>query len=365
MSKKWIVAIAIYLGLLAVCIVVLYAVPSVRGILEKTYIAEYGELDVKDEVSAFIVRDESVYTAKQSSDVNRLIEEGELVKAASAVVELTPREGDDSKADSGSYEDIVNEIGAAAKETEKGYTAESGYVSYSVDGAEAALTTEMMEELTKEDYETLADRKSKETPKSRCKRGEPVFRIVKNGKWFLVYYTDKENGARYNEGSYIYMNVADEDIRVQVYRVEEIGEGTRVILECKSFFEGFLDARVLETTVTLKSAEGLILQEDSLVETDDKVGVFVKNKLGNHVFKPVLIIASDSGKCVAYSDIYLDAEGNFVETIGTYDEIIANPSEEDLASIGIKPDNEDGKSGDSEDKKDSEDNKDSEENDDQ
>ena len=355
MSKKWIAAIAIYLGLLTVCIVVLYAVPSVRGILEKTYIAEYGELDVKDEVSAFIVRDESVYVAKQSSDVNRLIEEGKLVKAASAVVELTPREGDESSADSGSYEDIVKEVGAAAKETEKGYTAESGYVSYSVDGAEAALTTEMMEEHTKEDYESLTDRGSKGTPKSRCKRGEPVFKIVKNGGWFLVYYTDKENGARYSEGSYMYMNVAGEDIRVQVYRVEEIGEGTRVILECKSFFEGFLDTRVLETTVTLKSAEGLILQEDSLVETEDQIGVFVKNKIGEHVFKPVQIIASDDGKCVAYSDIYLDADGNFVETIGTYDEIIANPSDEDLKSVGIKPEKENEESKDSEDDKESKD----------
>lgn len=351
MSKKWIAAIAIYLGLLTVCLVVLYAVPSVRGILEKTYIAEYGELDVKDEVSAFIVRDERVYLANQSSDVNRLIEEGKLVKAASAVVELTPREGDASTVDSGSYEDIVRELGESAKITEKGYTTESGYVSYSVDGAEAALTTDGMEELTKEDFEALTDRRSKDTPKSRCRRGEPVFKIVKNGRWFLVYYTDKENGARYNEGSYIYMNVADEDIRVQVYRVEEIGEGTRVILECKSFFEGFLDTRVLETTVTLKSAEGLILQEDSLVERGDQVGVFVKNKIGEHVYKPVQIIASDEGKCVAYSDIYLDADGNFVETIGTYDEIIENPSEDDLKSIGVKPKKEKEESADSEDNK--------------
>lgn len=356
MSKKWIAAIAIYLGLLTVCLVVLYAVPSVRGILERTYIAEYGELDVKDEVSAFIVRDEDVFVAKQSSDVNRLIEEGELVKAESAVVELSPREGDDSTAEKGSFDDIVKELGKSSKMTESGYTSESGYVSYSVDGAEAELTTERMEELTKEDYKSLTDRRSKQTPKSKCRQGEPVFKIVKNSKWYLVYYTDKENGARYSEGNYMYMDVAGEDIRVRVYRVDELEEEMRVMLECKSFFEGFLDSRSMETTVTLKSAEGLILEEDSIVEKDGQTGVFVKNKIGEHVFKPVLIIASDDGKCVAYSDIYVDADGNFVETIATYDEIIAEPSEEDLASIGIKADNKDGESKDSEDKKDSKDN---------
>ena len=364
MSKKWVAAIAIYLGLLTVCIVVLYAVPSVRGILERTYIAEYGELDVKDEVSAFIVRDEDVFVAQQSSNVNRLIEEGELVKAASAVVELTPRDGDDRTAESGSYDDIVKELGKAAKKTEKGYTSESGYVSYIVDGVEAALTTERMEELTKEDYKSLTNRRSKETPKNKCKSGEPVFKIVKNSKWYLVYYTDKENGARYQEDSYIYMDVAGEDIRVRVYKVEELSDETRVILECKSFFEGFLDTRALETTVTLKSAEGLILEDDSIVEKDGQTGVFVKNKIGEHVFKPVLVVASDDGKSVAYSDIYLDADGNFVETIGTYDEIIAKPDEEDLASIGIKPEKEDKDSKDSQ-EKDTKEEKDTKDNDNQ
>ena len=90
MKKKWIVAIAIYLGLIAICLVAIYVVPSVRGMLEKTYIAEYGSIDVKDEVSAFIVRDETVYVAAQPSTINRLADPDKLVKANTHVVELTP-----------------------------------------------------------------------------------------------------------------------------------------------------------------------------------------------------------------------------------------------------------------------------------
>ena len=44
-------------------------------------------------------------------------------------------------------------------------------------------------------------------------------------------------------------------------------------------------------------------------------------------------MAEDGDKCVAYADIYLDAEGNFVETISTYDEIISEPGEDDIASL--------------------------------
>ena len=60
MKKKWITAIIVYAALLTACIVVVYAVPSVKGILEKTYVTEYGKIDIADKVSAYIVRDETV-----------------------------------------------------------------------------------------------------------------------------------------------------------------------------------------------------------------------------------------------------------------------------------------------------------------
>lgn len=329
MSKKWIAALALYLGLLAVCIVALYAIPSVRGMLEQTYIAEYGTLDVKDDVSAFVVKDEYVFVAKKSSSVKRIIDEGELVKAATRVVEMEPRDGDDSRSDS----DISAELGKAAKETESGYTSESGYVSYKASGAEPALSIENMGALTKEDYEDLTSRKEKSTEKGRVKKGDPVFKIVKNSKWYLVYYTGKENAERYHPGSYAYMDANDESVRVRIHSVEELENESRVILECKSFFDGFPELQTFEAPITLASAEGLILRKSSIVKNGDRQGVFVKNKIGKHVFKPISVIASDGDKCVAYSDIFLDEGGNFVETIGTYDEIIENPSEDDLASL--------------------------------
>ena len=332
MSKKWIVLIALYLGLLALCIVALYAVPSVQGMLEKTYIAEYGTLDVKDDVSAFVVKDEYVFAAKKSSDVKRIIEEGELVKAATRIVEMNVREDDDSKADS----EIVQELGDAVKETEKGYTSESGYVSYKVSGTEAALSVANMGALTKEDYEDLTSRKDKDTQKGRVSAGEPVFRIIKNTKWYLVYYTSKENAARYTPDSYAYLDIDGESVRVRVYGVEELEKESRVTLECKSFFDGFRDMKTLKAVMTLASAEGLILKKSSIVDYEKGQGVFVKNKLGEHVFKPISVIASDGDKCVVYSDIFLDEEGNFIETIGTYDEIIEEPSDEDLASLKEK-----------------------------
>lgn len=409
------------------CCIALYVVPSVIGMFERTYIAEQGKIDVADEVSAFIVRDERVYVAAQRSSINRVADSNRLVKAGSKVVELTPTESDtfdleaeeteeadakaddkssektgektdgkspdkaDAKADGkssdksdktedkkseaedksksdkksekneksdtsdkskdetsesepagqdprfdslGKYSGIMTDLGDTYSVTETGVTRTAGYVSYYVDGAEARLSTKAVESLNREDLRELTGRKAVKVPAKSCGKDYPVFKIVRNRKWYLVYYLKKEDAAKYTEGSTVYIEVNDESVPVTVREVRDEGKSTRVTLTCKTFFDGFLEIRNLDTKVTVESAEGLVLEDGSIVEAPDgKRGVFVVNKLGEHVFTPVKTKADDGTKCVVYSDIYVDEGGNYVETIGTYDEIIAEPSEEDIATL--------------------------------
>ena len=399
-NKKWIVAFLVYVGLVALCCIALYVVPSVIGMFERTYIAEHGKIDVADEVSAFIVRDERVYVAAQKSKINRLADSNRLVNAGTKVVELTPTEEtldleamdedagseeaetkDKSKADSAKktdekkddkkddkksgksddkksgnkdsekaeepeeqdpklgilgskYSGIMEELGDTYSVTEDGTTRTAGYVSYYVDGAEARLSTKAIESLNRGDLKDLTDRKAVKVPSRSCGQDYPVFKIVRNRKWYLVYYLKKEDAAKYTEGETVYIEVNDENVPVTVREVRDEGKNTRITLTCKTFFDGFLEIRSLDTKVTVESAEGLVLEDGSIVDAPDgKRGVFVVNKLGQHVFTPVRTKADDGTKCVVYSDIYVDEGGNYVETIGTYDEIIAEPSEEDIASL--------------------------------
>ena len=386
------------------CCIALYVVPSVVGMFERTYIAEHGKIDVADEVSAFIVRDERVYVAAQKSKINRLADSNRLVNAGTKVVELTPTEEtldleamdedagseeaetkDKSKADSAKktddkksesdkdkksettdgkkddkksgnkdsdkaeepeekdaklgilgskYSGIMEELGDTYSVTEDGTTRTAGYVSYYVDGAEARLSTKAIESLNRGDLKDLTDRKAVKVPSRSCGQDYPVFKIVRNRKWYLVYYLKKEDAAKYTEGETVYIEVNDENVPVTVREVRDEGKNTRITLTCKTFFDGFLEIRSLDTKVTVESAEGLVLEDGSIVDAPDgKRGVFVVNKLGQHVFTPVRTKADDGTKCVVYSDIYVDEGGNYVETIGTYDEIIAEPSEEDIASL--------------------------------
>lgn len=400
-NKKWIVAFLVYVGLVALCCIALYVVPSVVGMFERTYIAEHGKIDVADEVSAFIVRDERVYVAAQKSKINRLADSNRLVKAGTKVIELTPTDeeiideeeeaeteadtktdaekddknasdskdskaaetkdtktADDAKKDEkeqekadaetekeepklglrgGRYSGILKDLGDTYSTTEDGTTRTAGYVSYYVDGAEARLSTKAIESLNYDDLKELTGRKAIKVPARSCGENYPVFKIVRNRKWYLVYYLKKDDAAKYMEGETVYIEVNDENVPVTVREVRDEGKNTRITLTCKTFFDGFLEIRNLDTKVTVESAEGLVLEDGSIVEAPDgKRGVFVINKLGEHVFTPVKAKADDGTKCVVFSDIYVDDEGNYVETIGTYDEVIAEPSEEDIASLKDK-----------------------------
>ncbi len=384
-NKKWIVAFLVYVGLVALCCIALYVVPSVIGMFERTYIAEHGKIDVADEVSAFIVRDERVYAASQKSSIKRLADSNTLVKAGTKVIELTPTEEvldlgldedeteedaaaeDKTKAKSkdktaetkdksektgsekaeeaaehdeklgiqgSKYSGIMKDLGDTYSLTENGATRTAGYVSYYVDGAEARLSTKAIESLNRDDLKELTGRKAVKTPSKNCGKDYPVFKIVRNRKWYLVYYLKKEDAAKYTAGETVFIEVDGENVPVTVRDVRDEGKNTRITLTCKTFFDGFTETRTLDTKVTVESAEGLVLEDGSIVEAPDgKRGVFVVNKLGEHVFTPVRAKADDGTKCVVFSDIYVDDEGNYVETIGTYDEVIAVPSEDDIASL--------------------------------
>lgn len=411
-NKKWIVAFLVYVGLVALCCIALYVVPSVIGMFERTYIAEHGKIDVADEVSAFIVRDERVYVAAQKSSINRLADSNRLVKAGARVVELKPTdetidlnaEAEEAEADAktddknaaeakdktegskdktsaentdnagekadtekndteksdtekaeeepveqdaklglqgSKYAGIMKDLGDTYSVTEDGSTRTAGFVSYYVDGAEARLSTKAIESLNYKDLKELTGRKAVKVPSKNCGKDYPVFKIVRNRKWYLIYYLSKEDAAKYAEGDTVYIEVNDENVPVTVREVRDEGKNVRITLTCKTFFDGFLEIRNLDTKVTVESAEGLVLEDGSIVEAPDgKRGVFVINKLGEHVFTPVRTKADDGTKCVVYADIYVDDGGNYVETIGTYDEVIAEPSSEDIESLKSK-DNKD------------------------
>lgn len=327
MKKEWLKWGILYVALIFICVLVIYIIPSVRGILVKTYLAEQGEVSLTNEVEAYVVRDEKVYVAKNSADVKRVAEVGKLVKAGTKVVEMT---GEGVPTGSQAYLPALSMLGKKVRHTSKGKTKYAGYIVYKIDGAEGALRPSKVKKLTHEDLEKYLTLGLKDTVKGQCAAEDPIFKVVKNGKYYLICYMNNEDAEHYSEGATVTVTLDGKDIPAQVYYIKKAGEETKVVLKCGTLYKNCFTDRKVKPTITIIRAKGLILQDDSIIEKDGKQGVLVKNKLGKYVFKPICIKADDGKQCAVYQDIYMDEKGNFVETISIYDEVIASPSDKDI-----------------------------------
>ncbi len=327
MKRKRTISLIIYLTLIALCALVVYIIPSLKGLLEKTYIAKTGEVTVTDEVEAYIVRDETVYVANSPGTVNRLADPDKLIKGGTQVVEIS---GEGLETENNRYTSILSTLGKSAKKTKDGVSEEAGYVSYYLDGAEGKLTTENLDKLKESDLESLTDLPMQKAANGKCAEGDPLFKVTRNAKWYLVFYLDKERAEKYTEGKTVTINMNDEDVPVKVYSVKHGKEQSQVILSCKSYFVGLLKIRSLDTTVTYEKGEGLIIRNSSIIEKKGKKGVIIKNNLGEHIFKPIAVKADDGEQSVVFSDLFVDDGGNYVETLSVYDEVVASPSEKTI-----------------------------------
>ena len=68
--------------------VIIYIVPGVTGALISSYTAVYGQLRVTDETTGYLVRNETVYTASAGGEINRYMEEGDLVRQGASIMEI-------------------------------------------------------------------------------------------------------------------------------------------------------------------------------------------------------------------------------------------------------------------------------------
>lgn len=306
---------------------VIYVIPSVRGMLVSTYLAEQGEISLTDEVEAYVVRDERVYVAGKSANVKHIADSSKLYKAGTRVVEMT---GEGVPSSGQVYTQILASLEGKVKETEEGYTKYAGYIVYKVDGLERKLKPNKVKKLTHEELEDASSVVMKKTAAGDCAKGDPIFKVVKNGKYYLICFIDNDEAERYYEGQTVTVTVDDQNISAKVTAVQKDEIETKIVLKCGMMYENYLTDRKVDITITTAGAKGLKIEDKSIFEKNGQKGVLVKNKIGEYVFKPVCIKADDGEYCIVYQDIYMDENSNFVETISIYDEVIAKPSEKDI-----------------------------------
>lgn len=99
--------IALFCTTLVILFIIIYAFPQVTGALKKTEIIEYGSLQVTDQVTAYIVRNEKVYFADKSGSIVYHAHEGEQVRKGMRILDIAP--GSRQENESG-YQKLIERI---------------------------------------------------------------------------------------------------------------------------------------------------------------------------------------------------------------------------------------------------------------
>ncbi|HWQ79762.1 MAG TPA: HlyD family efflux transporter periplasmic adaptor subunit [Anaerovoracaceae bacterium] len=382
---------------LAILFIIIYVYPNVTGALKKTEIIEYGSLQVTDQVTAYIVRNETVYFADKPGSIQYNAEEGEQVRKGARILDIIPGGQQDKES---SYQNLMERISrfnggeslfsddikkirtqnarlenerdaamnageqeqaarleqqllrlrqkldyiqatdAAAKEeiigqnkllnatgiaTENYISQSNGIISYYIDGYESEFTPENMTLLSREKVQRLNIEVQNMTREATLK-DEPLYKIVDQKKWYSVFWVAPENIVKYEKGKKVTLNLPLGQVDGTVYDIIDDSGQWLVILEFNRYYEEFAQIRKADAEVVTSDYSGLIIKNENLTSRDGQPGVFVKDKSGEYVFKPVKIITSDGEwSLVEVSYFYTDS-GEKVDTVNIYDEILREPN---------------------------------------
>ena len=333
---------------LIVLYVIIYVVPGVTGMLDSTYVVEYGVLSIHDDTTGYLIRNERVYAAESSGLVNRIAAEGDLLRRGNRVIDIS---GGTVAAPTQRLKDIKETLQGLMIDIHGNTTQGGGIVSYYVDGFENKMNTENALYYRKSDFEGVTQDKVVALGSSATE-GYPVFKLVDNTDWYLIAYVPKDKVDNYVVGRSVDViftkssdtsieETADEEdeeidesetygsVEMKIVAVEEEGDSSRRGLESNRFFSGLGELRTAQCRIISSSVRGLKVENESIVEEDGRPGVYVKRKTGKYIFVPINILGS-TDKTTVVSDMYFyDENGVWTSTIDPFDDILRDPEARD------------------------------------
>ena len=333
--------ILIFIAVLVVLYCVIYVVPTVTGALRSSYTVGYGQLLTMDQTEGYIVRNENVYIADTSGTANRYIKEGKLIRKGTRIMEVIEEADPEQEQSTGQTDGQTG--GQAAGQTDghpaeqeeiqlaegeiltDTYTAESeGILTYHMDGLESNLTPANMKEKSTGYFRRLSSA-SRSLKTTTVTRGDPVFKIVDRSGWYLVCFVPKTHQERYSKGQKVSLYVGEEQIMGTIRGVKVKGRKCRLIIRSDYYFDGFLTERKCDLKVVTSDVMGLLIDNSSITKKKGQTGVYVRQKTGEYQFTPISVYATDGEKSAIAEGYFFDEEGNPVNTVKNYDEVLRRP----------------------------------------
>lgn len=214
------------------------------------------------------------------------------------------------------------------------YSPGGGIVSYSFDGLEMVYTVDRLAEINLNDVRKL-NYQNYSTLNKTINNNEPIYKIIDNFDWFLAFEIDKSyiNDIRDKQNLKIRLKKIDKVINTTVFRIQDYGEKSLLILQTDKFLHEYIDDRYVKVDLILNEFSGLKIHKESIVEKDDLVGVYVSDTNKVVRFRPVDIIGESEGYAVVNEGEKVNVgsrgriliNGVYFNTIKIYDNIIVKP----------------------------------------
>ncbi len=318
--------IIIYIIAFVVLYVMIYILPDVLGTLKSSYAVQYGELSVKEDAVGVIVRDENVYTSATSGRANYLIRENDLVRVGTKVIDIT---GEKHESDEGLLE-LGKKVKNVAVNTGDYTSQADGLVAYNCDGYEGKFRLDKISSITENKINNIKAEEVVNLKRQMIGNKEPIFKVVDRSKWNIVCFLSDKSHIKYKEGDGIKVGIENAGEKASVIMsIESVTKKKgkiKLVLESDRFYKGLTRDRKVNLKLVDSVNRGLIVRNSSLTKDKKGVqGVMVKDKVGNFVFKPVQVIATDGENSVVTSNVFYDKSGKAVDTIVTYDQVLTRP----------------------------------------
>ena len=300
----------------------IYAVPEFKQVVTRTTVVSYGNLQIKDEVTCYFIRDEVVYAAGQSGTINYYLEDKTLARKGAKVLDVSSasvQSGENRPAQK------AEELLAGKLETTDSYAVSApATVSYFVDGYEGYFTPDNMRNMRYADVEGK-DFTTINLVREDTLAGEPLYKLCRTKKWYMAAWVEAGNVSKYEEDASVTVNLPKGDVKATVIDIIEDGERWLVLFECNRYYEDLTDTRCVSATVITSDYSGIVIDNESITTKDGEVGVYKKKKNGDYTFVPIKVITTDGEQSLAEVSYYYDEDGNRVDTVEIYDEILKKP----------------------------------------
>lgn len=373
-SKRLI--IPIYLLIVILLIFIVYVYPMITGVFTKTMTAEYGNLKVSENVTCYIIKNETLYFANDEGDINYFFDEGTLARSGAEILNISPAtinenaalgkfedhaqsfasgqtflneknknfsnilsnltiqrseyaEGEDEVrlTEIDRYIDQLNGITKSQKQSDsdaelselglipENYVVQKpGIVSYMLDGYESELSPYTMELLDPSKMASI-DAQSKDVSRKTTRYGEPLFKIVDNSAWYAVMWIEERDLGKYSEGNTVSLKLPNGDADGTIMKVSENDGEIMVIMKFTAYYDDIASLRKVQTEIVTSDYSGLMIKNSFIGSEDGVTGVYVVGITGESKFVPIKIKATDGEYSLVESGTYYEYDETTGESI--------------------------------------------------